>query len=145
MIVVHPDEVARLNDLCDAFSKGCICSMVGIPVRGRGCRNVCGSVLPEKIVEERPQGWLRRTSVGRELKGKWELRNWSCSIHRNVHVQACPPATQVRAGYPCLLQHPLRSRRSRSQSSTDRVLSPTRRAPPAPHPPKARANGLSRQ
>ena len=58
VIVVHPNEVSWLVDVENCASEGGVGGLVGCPVRVRAeGRRVLGGrhVLPEQIVEERPQ------------------------------------------------------------------------------------------
>ena len=67
VVVVDPDEVAWLVHLLDATREGLVDGGVGRPVRvGAG---VLGrDVLPEEVVEERPESWGgRRVQYGLNL------------------------------------------------------------------------------
>ena len=53
---MYPDEVAWLEDFRYACCEGGVGVSVGVPVGGGGCGNVGCDVLPEEVVEERPEG-----------------------------------------------------------------------------------------
>jgi hypothetical protein len=64
VVVVHPDEVTGLDDLRDALCEGGVGGAVGVPVGVGGCGDVGGGVLPEEVVEERPEGCGGRVGKG---------------------------------------------------------------------------------
>lgn len=58
MVVMDPDEITRLIHLCDLASKGGVGTFV-VWVVGVGGSVFGSDILPEKVVEERPEGWRK--------------------------------------------------------------------------------------
>jgi hypothetical protein len=72
VVVVHPDEVARLEDGEHRAREGGVGGLVGGPVRVRG--GVLGrDVLPEEVVEERPE---RCAEVVSDTLAGWSWPKW---------------------------------------------------------------------
>lgn len=68
VVVVHPDDVSGLVGGHNSLGKGKVCSFIC------GVELVCGRVLgrdilPEKVVEERPEGWTKGQYA--DLKPIW--------------------------------------------------------------------------
>jgi len=72
MIVVYPDEIAWAIHVGNAPCKCCVGGFIVRVVRiGRGIFG--GDILPQKIVEERPEGYRKTNSTRRkEIRGKCE-------------------------------------------------------------------------
>ena len=68
---MYPDEVAWLEDFRYACCEGSVGVSVGVPVGGGGCGDVGCDVLPEEVVEQRPEGYTKTEGwlVGENRRG----------------------------------------------------------------------------
>ena len=72
VVVVDPDQVTGPVHFCHAAREGSVDGSIGRPV-GVGGRVLCCDILPEQVVEERPEGCRTRRSAS------WRTKGWSDS------------------------------------------------------------------
>jgi hypothetical protein len=97
VVVVDPDEIARLPDTREFFSKRLVGSEVSFPVRLLR-RDLSCDILPEQVVEKGPKCWGGKEEEAWSKAAfsqifSWHhasaCTHWFCSNPHSVHGRSC--------------------------------------------------------